>query len=128
MFNAAELFARQPAVVLKHLGQHAAHYAELMQLEAESALGQWLGRAVAGIVALLCAAMAFTLAGMAWMLSATHGAAPTPAALWLAPAVPAAAALVAVVWAARQRAPAFELLRQQMQQDLHLLAVAVEGV
>ena len=128
MSNAAELFARQPAVVLKHLGQHAAHYAALTQLEAELAAGQWLRRALAGGAALLSAAVALTLGGMALMLSATHdGASAVPAMLWIVPAVPALLALIAGAWAARSPPPAFEMLREQVQQDLHLLARAAES-
>ena len=128
MSNAAELFARQPAVVLKHLGQHAAHYAALTQLEAELAAGQWLRRALAASVALLAGTMALTLGGMALMLSATHeGDGAVPAALWAVPAVPMLLALIAGAWAARQPAPAFEMLREQVQQDLHLLARAAES-
>lgn len=129
MHTATELLLSQPGVVFSHLARHAGHYATLTQLEAELAAGHWLRRAVAGAVALLAAAVAMVLAGVALMLAAspqagTLAAWSWPWAYWAVPALPTLLALVAGAMALRRPAPAFEMLRQQLQQDLHLLAPA----
>jgi hypothetical protein len=124
MHTATDLLLSQPGVVLAHLARHAGHYVTLTQLEAELATSQWLRRVVAGAVALLALAMALALAGVAVMLAASPqaGALSTwPAAYWAVPGLPALLALGAGAVALRRPAPAFEMLRQQLQRDLQLL-------
>ena len=125
MHTATELLLGQPGVVFAHLARHAGHYAKLTQLEAEVAAAQWLRRGVAGLLALLAAMVALVLAGVAVMLAASPQAglqAGWPLAYWAVPALPALLALAACAVAMRRPAPAFELLRQQLQLDLQLLA------
>lgn len=135
MFTAADLLVSQPGVLVSQLVRHAGHYAALTQLEAEMAASQWLRRALAGAVALMGAALALMLGGVAVMLAAsppwssvggTGTALALPVAYWLVPALPAVVAMVAAAFVLRRPAPTFELLRQQLQRDLQLLAPAVE--
>ena len=125
MHTATELLLGQPGVLFAHLARHAGHYAKLTELEAELAAAQWLRRLVAGAVALLAAMVALVLLGVAVMLAASPQAglaAAWPVAYWAVPAVPALLALGACAVAVRRPAPAFELLRQQLQLDLQLLS------
>lgn len=135
MFTTADLLVSQPGVLVSQLVRHAGHYATLTQLEAEMAASQWLRRALAGGVALLGAALALMLGGVAVMLAASHfwasGSGPgtasaLPVVYWLVPALPVSVALVAAALVLRHRAPTFELLRQQLHRDLQLLDPAVE--
>lgn len=135
MFTAADLFVSQPGALVSQLVRHAGHCAALTQLEAEIAASQWLRRALAGGVALLGAALALMLGGVAVMLAASpswaSGSGPgtasaLPMTYWLVPALPAVVSLVAAAFVLCPPAPTFELLRQQLHRDLQLLVPAVE--
>ena len=106
------------------LTDHVEAYASLAVQELGTAATQWRSRALKTGIAMLCAASAAVLAGVSLMLWATT--APTdlqaPWALWIAPGLPALAAMAC--WWSAQEKPAegpFAILRGQFAEDMALL-------
>ncbi|MBX9794245.1 MAG: hypothetical protein K2Y02_08120 [Burkholderiaceae bacterium] len=115
-----KLMAAHPTV----LTDHVEAYASLAAQELGTAATQWRSRALKTGIAMCCAASAAVLAGVALMLWASTAPIDlhAPWALWVAPGLPALAA-VACWWSA-QNAPAqgaFAILRGQLSEDMALL-------
>ncbi|MFM9915714.1 MAG: hypothetical protein ACKVOX_07900 [Rhizobacter sp.] len=115
-----KLMAAHPTV----LTDHVEAYAALAAQEFASAATQLRSRALKTGIAMICAASAAVLAGVALMLWAVTPAADlhAPWALWGAPGLPALVA-AASWWSAQDRPAdaAFAMLRLQFSQDMALL-------
>lgn len=115
-----KLMAAHPTV----LTDHVEAYASLASQEFGTAAAQWRSRALKTGIAVCCAASAAILAGVALMLwaSTAPGDLHAPWALWVAPGLPALAA-VAFWWSAQDEPAegAFAILRGQFSEDMALL-------
>jgi hypothetical protein len=115
MWQPIATLASRPDWTLRHAGL----YAELVRTEAALAARTGLRRAAVGAAALVAAAVALNLVGVALLLAA--GGVVAPGAAWAlvgVPAVPVAAALVAWSWARRPAPPSFSCTREQLRADL----------
>jgi len=105
------------------LAEHAGAYAELAAVEVAGMGARLRRQAVLLAVALMAAAVALGMAGVAAMLTAAIPAAqmPSPLLLWCVPAVPALLA-VGCAWALRSSAvdDTFATLKQQWAADRDL--------
>lgn len=117
------LAASEPALLADHLQA----YGDLVSGEALDVLGRWRRAALLQLVALACAAVGLTLAGVAAMLWAV-GSVAVP---WLLVAVPALPVLIALgchlaavnAWAQ----PGSTVLREQWAADMALLRGAAQS-
>lgn len=118
-----KLMAAHPTV----LTDHVEAYASLAAQEFGTAATQWRSRVLKTGIAMCCAASAAVLAGVALMLWASTAPADlhAPWALWVAPGLPALAA-VTCWWLARDEPAkgAFAILRGQFSEDMALLREA----
>ena len=114
------LIATQPRL----LAEHADAYADLAAAELAQASTEWKRRALLQAGMAVGALVAVLLAGVAVMLWAVTppAAVHAPWALWLAPGLPALAALACLL-ALRTSAVgnSFQALRQQVRDDLRML-------
>ena len=115
-----KLLVSHPTAVTDHLEA----YASLAAQELTTTAAKLRSRALKTVMALGCATAALGLSGVALMLWAITPAANlhAPWALWVAPGLPAVAALWCWVSAQSGGDPAaFDTLRGQVRQDLALL-------
>lgn len=104
------------------VADHLSGYAALAKEEASAAIRGVVVRAVAAVVALVCALLTLVLTGVALMLGGLHGF------HWVLLAVPGAAALLAAVAALvmlrSNQMQSFAELRSQFDADVHMLKMA----
>ena len=117
--------AAEPQLVL----EHASAYLELAGVETREALQHWRLRALIGTGVVASCWLALALAGAALLLLAAKPWATLdqPWLLVFTPLLPLLAAGVGVLWLRSGQPPKpFVLLREQWEQDLHLLDRAEE--
>lgn len=114
------------STVLGHpelVADHLANYAALLREETAEAGRGIVARAIAGVLAIVCAILALGLIGMAVMLGFLHGS-----FHWVLAIVPGAAVIVAVAAGYFATRPAafhgFDDLRAQLDADISALHIA----
>lgn len=109
------------------LAEHVGAYAELAAAEASQAVDQARNKVIVGAAAGVLALVGLVLAGVAALLCAALPltAMPAPWLLVVVPALPLVAAIVAALWLrSRPARPSFALLREQLAQDSALVQEA----
>lgn len=109
------------------LAEHVGAYAELAAAEASQAVDQARNKVIVGAAAGVLALVGLVLAGVAALLCAALPltAMPAPWLLVVVPALPLATAIVAALWLrSRPARPSFALLREQLAQDSALVQEA----
>ena len=104
--------------------EHAGAYAELAAAEALQLSARWKRQLLLTLVVAVCALLGLGLAGVAALLAAAVPVAtmPAPWVLWALPALPlVAAGCCGVMLWRMQSVPAFALLRSQFDADAQLL-------
>jgi len=118
-----KLVATRPELVADHLSAYAA----LIGSEAKLVQSRWTVRLLLTALALCCVGVTAVLAGVALMLWAVTPSLQGDAvwALWVAPAIPAAVAIVAGLIARKPPAePAFAAVQEQFEADTRMLSEA----